>query len=297
MTKSPAFTKKQIAIIFKIAFLEAMALSIIMPSAFTTGEITSFRQVQTGYASFLIPRGSGGQLIGNIPFPKPYPVNNPVVETWVVSWNATTSTNTVSVVPIGPPEIIQYRIPQNQTSWFNMPAVKTELFGNTFGRIATNQSALNGNLIGTVTPALQLSVNINKTGAVGSYLAFQFSIDNGVTWKGPCFFNGDCTPLLRVYLNSTGVKNSPWSNPVNLLSGNIGKGLIYRITGVGGNGTATPVINSISINEWLQAKGTITCEVGTNAQTFRNSGSFEPIITTPGWVLGLNVTIYWKAWY
>jgi hypothetical protein len=80
-----AFTKKQLTIIFKIAFLEAMALSIIMPSVTSSGEIpglTKFGCIfdpvthlgcQTGTFFVTIPTGAtfGTQ---NITFPTPFAV-------------------------------------------------------------------------------------------------------------------------------------------------------------------------------------------------------------------------------
>ena len=121
--------------------------------------------------------------------------------------------------------------PQTAQTWSNMPAAQTELFGNTWGRRASDLTGL---------AEFRVTVNQGVAGVAGAFLRAQYSTDGGGTWNN--LESGGTGADLDVGAG-TGLKVGAWGalDPTAI------DDVQLRLVGQNGNGAADPSFRYIGI--------------------------------------------------
>ena len=175
--EKPPFTKKQLSIIFKIAFLEAMALSIIIPTVQTSGELPP-KGCGNGFAcntaSDSCTISAGSNTCGKtttwakpLPFAPCGSCGSVVIRVAGGTSGFIVTTDTKVFFTMGTDWAIV-------GAWPGMPAVLTEIYGDQAHRIIADWSA-----------ATAFSFTIlcaTASNSVTALLKVQFSRDSGTTW-------------------------------------------------------------------------------------------------------------------
>lgn len=168
------FTKRQIQIIVKIAFLEAMLIVFALPSIQSTGEVTpavdqikELSLIQNGTATVTVSSGSTAGST-SITYPSAYTLK-PILS---LTTQAVLTTSITITIP-NPTAFFQSGVTP-ATVWTNMPTTDNEIYGDTNGehRIELNLSGMS---------TFRFGVNcITPSNTAGAYLTIDYL--NGVTW-------------------------------------------------------------------------------------------------------------------
>lgn len=138
--------------------------------------------------------------------------------------------------------------PSNWNASHNAPPAYINL-GSLADTTLTNQSASLAELIAnpgtrtyldfTYADQVRLAVTVRVTGAAGSYVAVQYSTDNGSSWYG---FDGvlDSTSP-SVSLASGGIIRTAWTSLPAAAKADV----LIRVVGGGGDGAADPRLTHI----------------------------------------------------
>jgi hypothetical protein len=214
----PKTRKELVALIFKIAFLEAMALSLILPSVTSTGEITTpdaqHFEAQSLPCTILISQAS---CFVQFNFTKPFNIGETIEER--CSWNSTSTYNIQGNTAMSS----FLPILSTPTTWVGgMPVATTELFSNINNRAQRDQIWPSENswvLYATVlTPS-------TSTTATLKLQYFQGGIWNDVSGAS-------------VNVHTTGLKSSGGGIPP---PNTILQPFLIRVAGVNGGGVADTV--------------------------------------------------------
>lgn len=125
----------------------------------------------------------------------------------------------------------------NATTWTNMPAAVTEIFGTTTNRLTLN---LRGPYIG----AVGFWINCTTPGSANARLALQYSINGGGTWA--YFDPANSGPSTSIA--ATGVCQSDY---VQIPAEALTTSTMIRIVGYNGNGVADPVFTHNIFGRWF----------------------------------------------
>jgi hypothetical protein len=215
------FTRKQLTVIFKIAFLEAMALSIIMPSVTSSGEIPIISSVESGIVSLTYP-SQITQVSTNITFPIPF-ISIPRVTATMISnpSSAQVTTGTFSFLASG-----------TNVNWVNMPNAKTEFLGN-----------INNELMPTFISSTAITFVVDcptPSNNNGAFLNVEYSFNQAI-WIS-----------LGVNVTIDNTSNCGFSPVVSITtgipSGALGSAIFLRVIGKNGGGIGdTPSFTNISL--------------------------------------------------
>lgn len=241
----PEFNRKQLTIIFKIAFLEAMALSIIMPSVTSSGEIPStpplLTQIQHGFITCTIPI-NGNFCLGPLTNFSPAYSTKPYFQDSLNLTNANLPIALRTVVYNAVPTKFAFQSGDSANpfgiTWSNMPFALTELYGLSDMRLDWN-FLLNPWSSGPLTT---FCVNIDSpSNTAGAILKPQYSSDL-ITWN-------DFSPVISVNINTGAGKTCSSANltfpPTNSYT--------LRVVGVGGGGVGdSPSFGNIELSIYGQ---------------------------------------------
>lgn len=253
--KEKVFTRKQLLVIFKIAFLEAMALSLIIPTISSTGETSTLSvcpsspsspcetQVQSGVQPCFT--GGGATCTTTVTFSPAYSVTPQL--SWSVRWPNLPSAAASS---IGTATFLS--VEQTGATWINMPAAPTEIFGDTLAQhqLYLRTVGVNSALFFVSCPTASITL--------GAYLVPQFSTDAGVTWK---FLDTGTTTdgnTYHILIDGSANANSgacgtsalipASSSTVNTFNAAAIGNIALRVIGVGGGGVGdSPVFTEIGL--------------------------------------------------
>jgi hypothetical protein len=259
-----AFTKKQLTIIFKIAFLEAMALSIIMPSVTSSGEIPGLTtESGTATASFL---GNDQSASTNIIFPTIFSAT-PRVTTQLKSFGSLSNVNTgsLSFLSSGTP-----------ITWLNMPTIETEFLGNVNNELQLTFFSATG-----ITFLVDCPTRSTGTGA---NLNVEYST-NQATW-------------ISLVVNIT-IDNSSSCNTMPTLSSSsgiptsvLGTSIFLRVVGEKGNGVGdSPTFTQIHLltrSQSIDTYNIVTTLVSNTGFTLTVQRQFKSIGSA-------NINVFWQA--
>lgn len=260
------FTRKQLTIIFKIAFLEAMALSIIMPSVTSSGEISStnpFSLFEKGSASCTIGIGQNVCSV-LVTYPTPFPVGTQPNDTVLLGY-----TSTLPLIAVQAGTISFY---SGTPIVFSFTGAGEE-FGA--GIYQVSQPSF-------IVQTLTLTATCTASSATaGSLLILQYS----QTIVSPTWFQADSVPIDSTTCAST--------NYLVGIGGIVGVGLaLLRVVSSGGTAGSSVTLTEIHASESITEKG---CTVHQNTALSSNTRGVFSISCLTGLAVSTTFTLKWTA--
>jgi hypothetical protein len=274
------FSKKQLTVIFKIAFLEAMALSLIMPSVTSSGEIPS----TGGSDTQILERGThtfttvqDQQVYGPfaVVFDTPFP-NSAIQIAFSQSSNPlvfTSGTSVISLLNIGGSG-------STEGIWANMPVAQTEIFSPAAISLLCCRAFVSLVGLNQCTTVVDMIAQSNSATAV---LSIQWATSNSGPWT--------------TFANSGVALNGFVVNPRTSVTWNPSTGqagMVYlRAIGInGGGGGDNPHFGSIEVSCTSSISG------DTPSYSSPTSTGFNLFLTlaVPDPIGGNSVVIQWTAW-
>lgn len=210
------FTRKQLTIIFKIAFLEAMALSLILPSVVSTGEIPVLSPIAKFNGSFKQVATANGGHFNDIP------QNHKeffAMQNWWVFFVNTSGYIAYTVSPSGSGTWTVHNIPWpsgftiNEGTEYAVDNNATEVFvwmtprsGGFNGQFLPGILSTNGNVNWNIQ-ATTLVFTYSNTGPVTQYFPMNGvypteHIGNNIDAVGTCLLSGGIGGVVSGFLNS-----------------------------------------------------------------------------------------------